>query len=188
MTAYGFRDFISDLEVITSVPESDEDRIRRIHRKLRLLISSGPFLPPQARAGHADHYARHLLHRDARHRFVIVAMVWGPGQKTPVHDHSTWGVMGIVENELRIVNYDVESGDTKGGAVELRESSVLEIPAGTVSYVLPPNDVIHVIENATDKPTITLHVYGTDAVECRSFDPAAKRFKVWSLPYDSGGP
>lgn len=80
MTPYGFRDFVTDLELITSVPIADEERIRKIHRKLRLLISSGLTLPAEARQGHPERYVRHLLHRDPAHRFVVVSMVWGPGQ------------------------------------------------------------------------------------------------------------
>ena len=35
-------------------------------------------------------------------RFSVVSFVWGPGQKTPVHDHRTWGLVGILRGaELR---------------------------------------------------------------------------------------
>ncbi|MEO6249681.1 MAG: cysteine dioxygenase, partial [Luteimonas sp.] len=35
-----------------------------------------------------DHYARRELYRSQRHGYSVVAMTWGPGQGTPVHDHS----------------------------------------------------------------------------------------------------
>ena len=60
---YKFEDFISDLELITSVGSTDEDKIRRIQKKLRLLISTGNFLPSEAKTPALQRYARHLVHR-----------------------------------------------------------------------------------------------------------------------------
>jgi predicted metal-dependent enzyme (double-stranded beta helix superfamily) len=182
--AYAFEDFVADLELITSVESSDEEKIRRIQRKLRLLITGGRFLPPVATTPSLKRYARHLVHEDAKKRFIVVSLVWAPGQGTPIHDHSTWGVAGIVENELRIVNYDRMDDGTKPGYAELREASAIEAPAGTVTYILPPNDIIHLIENPTNRTTISLHVYGKSIVECNRFDLAEKSFTPWKLDYD----
>lgn len=182
--AYRFDDFIADLELITAVDSSDEEKIRRIQRKLRLLISGGNFLSAQAREPGAQRYARHLVHDDPKKRFIVVSLVWLPSQGTPIHDHSTWGVAGIVENELRIVNYDRVDDGSKPGYADLREASAIEAPAGTVTYILPPNDVIHLIENATDRPTISLHVYGKSTVECNQFNLEKKAFSPWALTYD----
>jgi predicted metal-dependent enzyme (double-stranded beta helix superfamily) len=52
--------------------------------------------PEAARPARDDSYARHLLHRDRNNRFVVLALVWRPGQGTPIHDHSCWGVMGVL--------------------------------------------------------------------------------------------
>ena len=181
---YKFDDFIADLELITSVGSTDEDKIRLIQRKLRLLIATGNFLPSEAKTPALQRYARHLVHEDAKKRFIVVSLVWTPGQGTPIHDHSTWGVAGIVENELRIVNYDRMDDGTKSGYADLREASAIEAPAGTVTYILPPNDVIHLIENPTDRTTISLHVYGKSTVECNQFDAAKKTYVPWKLTYD----
>jgi len=182
--AYAFEDFVADLELITSVDSSDEEKIRRIQRKLRLLITGGRFLPPIATTPGLKRYARHLVHEDPKKRFIVVSLVWAPGQGTPIHDHSTWGVAGIVENELRIVNYDRLDDGTKAGYAELREASAIEAPSGTVTYILPPNDVIHLIENPTNRTTISLHVYGKSIVECNQFDLAGKSYTPWKLTYD----
>lgn len=181
---YKFDDFISDLELITSVGSTDEEKIRRIQKKLRLLISGGNFLPSEAKTPALQRYARHLVHEDPKKRFIVVSLVWAPGQGTPIHDHSTWGVAGVVENELRIVNYDRMDDGTKPGVADLREASAIEAPAGTVTYILPPNDVIHLIENPTDRTTISLHVYGQSTVECNQFDPSKKTYVPWKLTYD----
>lgn len=183
-TPYRFSDFVTDLELITSVATLDEEKIRKIHRKMRLLISGEDFLPAAAKVPAKDHYARHLIHEDPKKRFVVVSLVWGPGQGTPIHDHSTWGVAGILTNELRIVNYDRLDDGSRPGYAELREASSITAPAGTVLYVLPPNDEIHLLENPTDQVTISLHVYGREITECNRYDLATKSYRPWKLSYD----
>src|SRR6185436_19530415 len=80
---YRFDDFIADLELITSVGSTDEDKIRLIQRKLRLLISTGNFLPSDCKTPALQRYARHLVHEDPKKRFIVVSLVWQPGQGTP---------------------------------------------------------------------------------------------------------
>ncbi|HXX95102.1 MAG TPA: cysteine dioxygenase family protein [Planctomycetota bacterium] len=184
-SAYRFGDFITDLEMITAIETMDEEKIRKIHRKMRLLLSGDEFLPEAAKKPDPRQYARHLLHEDPKKRFVVVSLVWGPRQGTPIHDHSTWGVAGILSNELRIVNYDRLDDGAKPGRAELREASSITAPTGTVIYVLPPNDEIHLLENPTETITITLHVYGKQITECNRYDLAAKTYSPWKLSYDT---
>src|SRR5205814_497471 len=73
---YKFDDFIGDLELITSVGSTDEDKIRLIQRKLRLLIATGNFLPSEAKTPALQRYARHLVHEDPKKRFIVVSLVW----------------------------------------------------------------------------------------------------------------
>ncbi|MBI4231828.1 cysteine dioxygenase family protein [Candidatus Peregrinibacteria bacterium] len=183
-TTYTFGDFISDIEMITKVESREADIIQRISRKIQLLISSkDDFLPPQNKVHKENHYARHLLYVDRYKKFVILNNVWGPGQGTPVHDHGTWGVMGVYSNEVKVTNYLRLDDGSKQGCAELREASGVISTVGSVTYVLPPNEEIHKVENTSTKPTITLHVYGKDIVECNWFDLKEKTYKKYRLDY-----
>ncbi len=186
-TSYQFKDFISDLELITSVGSTDEDKIRKIQRKMKLLISSGDFysaLNERAKTPNTAHYARYLLHQDANGRFVVVSIVWGAGQGTPIHDHTIWGVAGILKGELHIVNYDRLDDGQRPRHADLRETSSMLAPAGTVLYVLPPNDEIHLLENNTDQVTITLHVYGKQLTDCNQYKLEDCSCLPWQLNYE----
>ncbi len=184
---YTFNDFITDLELITTVEGEDQEKIRKIARKMKLLLGGEEFLTEVERTPRSDHYARHLVHVDRKRRFIVVSLVWGPGQGTPIHDHSTWGVAGIVNNELRIVNYVRLDDRKKPGVAELREASAVTAPSGTVTYVLPPNEEIHLMENTTERPTVSLHVYGKEIFQCNMYDLKAKTFKNWQLSYENIG-
>ena len=49
----------------------------------------------------ADHYARRELYRCEESGYSVVAMTWGPGQGTPLHDHDAmWCVEGVWQGEL----------------------------------------------------------------------------------------
>lgn len=180
---YTFQDFITDLEMITTLEQDDAEKIKKIARRMRLLLNGEDFLTDEEKKVRQDHYARHLVHVDRKRRFIVVSIVWGPGQGTPIHDHATWGVAGVVSGELKVTNYyRIDDGKSPGFA-ELREASAIVAPRGTVTYVLPPNEEIHKMENVSDQPTITLHVYGKEIAECNMYNMAKKTMERWRLSY-----
>jgi 3-mercaptopropionate dioxygenase len=54
-------------------------------------------LPVERRIGDPEGYRSHLLHSEPDGSFSIVALVWRPGQVTPIHDHVTWCVFGVIQ-------------------------------------------------------------------------------------------
>ena len=113
-------------------------------------------LTAEQRLGDPDRYVTHLLHADDDGSFSIVALTWRPGQETPIHDHVTWCVFGVIQG----VEYEE--------LFTLDESGSCLVPAGTgaaevgeVSGFSPPGD-IHRVRNVGDDTAISIHVYGTD--------------------------
>ena len=186
VSTYCFQDFITDMEMITSVEKDQAEMIRKISRKIRLLIDGEEFLTKEECEADAQHYARHLVYIDRRRRFVVMSGVWQPGQGTPVHDHGTWGVMGIHSGELRLTNYLRLDDRKKAGHAELRESTGMWCGPGSVSYVLPPNEEIHKVE-CVDKATISIHVYGRDIIECNMYDLEKKSYRPSEPEYANAG-
>ena len=71
-----------------------------------------------------DHYARRELYRSPVHGYSIVAMSWGPGQGTPLHDHSgLWCVEGVWLGQLEITQYQLLERD--GERFRFRRSMAL---------------------------------------------------------------
>jgi len=180
---YVFSDFITDLEMITAHEKDEHEKIKKISRRLKILLNSGDFLTDPEKQPKDEKYARHIVHVDRERRFVVVSLVWSSGQGTPVHDHGTWGVAGVVTNELKVTNYYRTDDRSKEGHAELREAFGAVASAGSVSYVLPPNEEIHKMDNISDKTTISLHVYGKEIHECNMYDLEAKSYKQLNLSY-----
>lgn len=134
------------------------------------LLSRGAVtLTDRFRQTRSDTYARRLLHRDPRGRYTAIVMTWGPGQGTPVHDHGgLWCVEGVVEGQIAVTLYDVTA---EAEWFDMAPRDTVLAGVGTAGRLIPPTDY-HVIANAVpDAPSLTLHVYGGDMVECQVFRP-----------------
>jgi 3-mercaptopropionate dioxygenase len=113
-------------------------------------------LPTRLRDGAPVCYQSHLLYAEPDGSFSIAAMVWLPGQETPIHDHVAWCVTGVLQGQ----EYEEIFGLADGGrALELIARNVN--PAGTVTGFAPPGD-IHRVRNAGAGVAISMHVYGAD--------------------------
>jgi predicted metal-dependent enzyme (double-stranded beta helix superfamily) len=81
--------------------------------------------------------------------------VWRPGQRTPIHDHVSWCVVGVYRGIEHETHYRLVDG-----ALVATES--IEAHPGDVEALIPPAENIHVVEAAGEGLTISIHVYGAD--------------------------
>jgi 3-mercaptopropionate dioxygenase len=124
--------------------------------QLRLHLPGADILTTAERAGAADGYRCHVLHVEPDGSFSVTAMVWRPGQVTPVHDHVTWCVFGVVQG----VEYE-ELYALSADGTYLSEVGRGQNDCGDVSGFAPPGD-IHRVRNIGADVAISLHVYGAD--------------------------
>ena len=117
----------------------------------------GPDLLTAAeRTGDPSDYQCHVLHVEPDGSFSVTAMVWRPGQVTPIHDHVTWCVFGVLQG----VEYE-ELFTLSADGSYLTDVGRSENWPGEVSGFAPPGD-IHRVRNIGDDVAISLHVYGAD--------------------------
>jgi 3-mercaptopropionate dioxygenase len=160
---------VSD-QVRTRCPASLVDSIRSATREhadwqrtaglvaaeLRRTLPDASMLTAAERAGSPDGYECHILHVEPDGSFSVTAMVWRAGQVTPIHDHVTWCVTGVIEGAEYEELYRL-TGDGGG----LQEVSRGRAMPGEVSGFAPPGD-IHRVRNHGSGTAISLHVYGAD--------------------------
>ena len=117
-----------------------------------------------------DHYARRELYRCEKTGYSVVAMTWGPGQGTPVHDHSgVWCVEGIWQGQLEICQYELRERD--GDRFRFDPVGTQLAGAGSAGSLIPPHEY-HTIRNpsATDI-AVSLHIYKEPLVCCGHYLP-----------------
>lgn len=125
---------------------------------LRRLVARDDWLPEAFAQPDPARYQQFLLHADSTERFSVVSFVWGPGQATPVHDHTVWGLIGMLRGaEYSQPHAFGEDGQARpvGDAVRLDE--------GDVEAVSPTVGDLHRVHNAhADRVSISIHVYGAN--------------------------
>jgi 3-mercaptopropionate dioxygenase len=133
---------------------------------VELLRTPHCLAPPYTRPAPGS-YARHLVYRHCHDRYAIVAMVWRPGQGTPIHDHGgIWCVEGVYQGQMQVTQYDVTLLDARQAkAVPVRQ---ITAGLGNVGALIPPHEY-HVMANTSQETAITLHVYGGELKRCHVF-------------------
>lgn len=116
-------------------------------------------------------YARRLVHKDDELGFVMVAMTWGPGQGTPLHDHSGyWCVEAVMKGQILVTQYDLVKYDKNLFYFEKKLQEVAGF--GDAGALIPPYEY-HTIENNDPKElAVTLHVYSQEMKTCNIFKPS----------------
>lgn len=105
-----------------------------------------------------DGYMQHVLHVEPDGSFSVVSLVWLPEQRTPIHDHVSWCVVGVHMGEETEVRYEVHV-DGEERSLSREETSVNH--HRSVCAVVPPGD-IHEVGNSGDSKAISIHVYGAN--------------------------
>jgi predicted metal-dependent enzyme (double-stranded beta helix superfamily) len=147
-----------------------------IGARLTALLAQDDWLAPEHRVPDRDHYRQHLLHVSPCRRMSIVALVWLPGQRTPIHDHVSWCVVGVYEGRERETRYRaIESA----GQRCLEEIGSVDALPGHVEVIVPSTEDIHAVTAVGDGPTISIHVYGADIERLGS--SIYRRFDDWPV-------
>jgi 3-mercaptopropionate dioxygenase len=125
---------------------------------LSSLITEDDWLPDKFARADAEYYQQYLLYCDPEERFSIVSVVWGPGQGTPVHDHTVWGLIGMLRGAETSERFAL------GGLGQPMQSLGAErLTPGKVDRVSPGIGDIHRVSNAyDDRISISIHVYGSN--------------------------
>jgi len=152
------RGFISEIAQLVDDHLPEAQLLEQGAVSLSKLIAEDDWLPDTYAQPSPDRYQQFLLYADARQRFSVVSFVWGPGQQTPVHDHTVWGLVGVLRRAEVARSY---ARDERGKLVTSGEDTLLE--RGAVAAVSPSIGDIHRVSNAfDDRASISIHVYGAN--------------------------
>ncbi len=172
--------FVKELSLLLEQNPSEEIIFSEGKILLENLIAVDDWLPDEFAKTNPQYYQQYLLYADPLDRFSIVSFVWGPGQKTPIHNHTVWGMVGQLRGEEKGTPYYRQPD----GHFEAGNTSICR--AGEVDTVSPNTHDIHVVENALpDKSSISIHVYGGNIgrIHRSVFDPTTGAEKSFVSGY-----
>lgn len=170
MQAGRLADFIAAMTRVAEDVPDGPGRMAAARPLLQRLVAVDDWLPDACAAPHPQFYRQYPLHLDPEGRFSLVSFVWGPGQATPIHDHTVWGLIGMLRGAEVATSYAL---DAEGRPVP--SGPAVRLEPGAVDAVSPEIGDIHKVVNAfTDRVSISIHLYGADigTVRRHVFDPA----------------
>jgi len=171
--------FVTQMTRLVSTPGlAEADLLGEAGPHLGELIATDDWLPDSYALPDAKFYSQYLLYCDPLERFSVVSFVWGPGQSTPIHNHTVWGLIGMLRGAEIAKRYKVGKP-----MVEVAED---RLEPGMIDIVSPAVGDIHRVANAFhDRDSISIHVYGANigTVERNVFDQATGARKSFVSGY-----
>lgn len=152
--------FIQDVDQIVREGGTEEVLISKTKTRMQQLLKLENILPEQYMQTH-PRFALYPLHIAQDESYVITAAVWDVGQATPLHDHGTWGVIGVIQGVEREVKYARPSSENEPLTV-IKDRYIRE---GEVGTCCSSEQDIHQVECASSVPCVGIHVYGRNIGE-----------------------
>jgi predicted metal-dependent enzyme (double-stranded beta helix superfamily) len=150
------RDFVRNLDALLENSQDESTILAKGRGLLGKLVATDDWLPESHAAPDPERYQQYLLYRDPEARFSVVSFVWDPGQRTPIHDHTVWGLIGMLRGSEIADSYErIDAGLQRTGSARL--------DPGQVDAVSPSIGDLHLVSNTyDDRVSISIHVYGAD--------------------------
>jgi 3-mercaptopropionate dioxygenase len=171
---YSLQSFIRDMDDITRSENSPATIVAAAKPLLAKLVQRPDCIEPKFKQRPAKEYGRYMLYRAPRFN----------GDAAKAHNHDTWGLVGVVENEIQETRFRRLDDSSKAEYAKLEIKNVLKNSVGMVSCLVPPDDDIHEMNNVSDRNTVEIHVYGKDLAEMPRlrFDVANDSVKTFASP------
>jgi predicted metal-dependent enzyme (double-stranded beta helix superfamily) len=114
----------------------------------------------------------YLIHQDVESGIALYLNVMSPGERTPIHNHTTWACIASVEGiETNYLYQRIDDG-TQPGFAKVIECGVIEVGPEKSIGIFP--DDIHAVMNTGSTVVRHLHLYGRPVEELQErlmFDP-----------------
>ena len=171
----GARQLIAAIDAAVVLPDEAATTDALRNALCKLIRSPEVQLPACVYEREDDHYARRELYLSEEHGYSVVAMTWGPGQGTPIHDHcGMWCVEGVWHGSLEITPYELT--EQKDGNYHFEPRGTMYVGPGSAGSLIPPHEY-HTIRNPSkDGIAVTLHVYRGAMTQCSVFRPIDERW------------
>ena len=167
--------FIDDVKRILAADGAGDVGLGRIADRMRRFVRDYPAEAAEETPAGNVHTGRQStpLYTDAS-GLTLVRARFGPEAMTPIHNHGTWGVIGVYRGRDR---YQVwrrldESGEAGPARIDLVEERVLG--PGDVVILPPPPQDIHAQQGEDGEAAYEFVLFGKNAVTLPRlyFDPA----------------
>ncbi len=171
------RSFVAGVRETVSQAGGPEEAVEELRPIFSERLADDGWLPEEYRApvpgsGMGGGIGQWLLFRSAERDLSLFALVVPPGAATPVHDHLTWGLVGLYRGEQEETVYDAQAGAVgEGEGLDVRVWRTVK--QGDFYPLLPPRDDVHRVRTTSSETSVSIHLLANDTgcVWRHSYDP-----------------
>ncbi|MBW4687883.1 MAG: cysteine dioxygenase family protein [Komarekiella atlantica HA4396-MV6] len=153
-------------EIIASTNHNRTETLNILKPYFAALLQKRNWLPEHFAQSNPDSglgggIGQWLLYRSQK--LTIFSLVIPPNSITPIHDHLSWGLVGLYQGKQEETVYRrLDNGELQGFA-QLEIVGLYQVKRGDIYPLLPPDGDIHSVKATTVfAPSISIHVMGND--------------------------
>src|SRR3954451_16565365 len=135
--------FIEDVASLVSSIDDEYEITNQVAARLSDLLAGDYRLPPEVTRPSNEHHVTYPLYIAPDNSWSLASVVWSPGQRTPVHGHETWGVVGIYAGAERELRYAKPTAAEAGRPLTPAGEHVWE--RGQVTVCCTTDDDVHAV-------------------------------------------
>jgi 3-mercaptopropionate dioxygenase len=157
MNTKRFTQFLDAMDGLVTRTSHEPTLLDEGESELKALIAHDDWLPPEYAKPVPERYQSYALYVDPSARYSVISFVWAPGQGTPVHNHTVWGLVGVLRGAELCEEFPVP------GIGLMQSTHQHTLGRGEVDRVSPTIGDWHKVSNAVAGETsVSIHVYGAD--------------------------
>lgn len=123
-------------------------------------------------------YTRNLIAYGKDNRFGLMLLAWGPGQRSPIHDHNgSHCIMRVLDGSLTETLYSSSSGgfesdssisgtENEASYVKKRET---KLELNQTAYIHDTIGWHRVTNPSATRPAVSLHLYAPPIERCKTY-------------------
>ena len=154
--------FIGEVREIVREGGTEEEITARVAERLKPALDAPDLLSTDQLLVKQGGFTLNQIHVEPGDSFSIGAGIWDVGQTTPIHDHGTWGVIGIYRGLEKEESFRREDSRAMEGTVRIVPDGSRLAGAGEVFICCTTDQDVHRVTCASDEPVVGVHVYGGD--------------------------
>jgi predicted metal-dependent enzyme (double-stranded beta helix superfamily) len=154
--------FIEEVDQIVQAGGSEETITAKVADRMKPILNTPDLIPTEFTIPLEKGNALYRVYVADNGSFSIAAAVWGVGQITGIHDHGSWGVIGIyqgAEGEERFLRQPDVPLDEEASLSALGQRT---LEKGEVVVCCTSDKDLHRVSCASAEPSVGIHVYGAD--------------------------